>query len=179
MLNLRWSQRTVRSELPLTTEVIHGFLLFASGTVADLPVRARGQGIDAHRRRVPPRVRRPRRGILLHQRHRDRRPQDAAGEAHHQGRGHRLRPAPGQRHRPDIPRRPLRLHLLHPPGASLPGQGAVRPRHRAGRRDRRRRLHRATAAGRAADTRTAQTRTRRLRRRCRPVQATTSSAPCA
>ena len=34
MVNLRWSPRTVRSELPLTTEVVQGFMLFASGTVA-------------------------------------------------------------------------------------------------------------------------------------------------
>jgi acetoin utilization deacetylase AcuC-like enzyme len=34
MLNLRWSQRTVRSELPLTSEIVQGFFLFASGTVA-------------------------------------------------------------------------------------------------------------------------------------------------
>jgi acetoin utilization deacetylase AcuC-like enzyme len=34
MLNLRWSPRTVRSELPLTAEIVQGFLLFASGTVA-------------------------------------------------------------------------------------------------------------------------------------------------
>lgn len=33
MLNLRWSQRTVRSELPLTWEVVQGFFLFGSGTV--------------------------------------------------------------------------------------------------------------------------------------------------
>jgi acetoin utilization deacetylase AcuC-like enzyme len=33
MMGLRWSQRTVRSELPLTWDVINGFLLFASGTV--------------------------------------------------------------------------------------------------------------------------------------------------
>jgi acetoin utilization deacetylase AcuC-like enzyme len=32
MLNLRWSQRTVRSELPLTQEIVQGFFLFASGT---------------------------------------------------------------------------------------------------------------------------------------------------
>jgi acetoin utilization deacetylase AcuC-like enzyme len=34
MLNLRWSPRTVHSELPLTSEVVQGFMLFASGTVA-------------------------------------------------------------------------------------------------------------------------------------------------
>jgi len=34
LLNLRWSPRTVHSELPLTTEVVQGFMLFASGTVA-------------------------------------------------------------------------------------------------------------------------------------------------
>ena len=34
MLNLRWSPRTVRSELPLTAEIVQGFLLFASGTIA-------------------------------------------------------------------------------------------------------------------------------------------------
>jgi acetoin utilization deacetylase AcuC-like enzyme len=34
MLNLRWSPRTVRSELPLTAEIVQGFMLFASGTVA-------------------------------------------------------------------------------------------------------------------------------------------------
>jgi len=34
MLQLRWSPRTVRSELPLTAEVVQGFMLFASGTVA-------------------------------------------------------------------------------------------------------------------------------------------------
>jgi acetoin utilization deacetylase AcuC-like enzyme len=34
MLNLRWSQRTVKSELPLTSDIIDGFILFASGTVA-------------------------------------------------------------------------------------------------------------------------------------------------
>ena len=33
MLNLRWSPRTVRSELPLTAEVVQGFMLFASGTI--------------------------------------------------------------------------------------------------------------------------------------------------
>ncbi len=34
MLNLRWSQRTVRSELPLTWEIIQGFFLFGAGTIA-------------------------------------------------------------------------------------------------------------------------------------------------
>jgi len=34
LLNLRWSPRTAHSELPLTTEVVQGFLLFASGTVS-------------------------------------------------------------------------------------------------------------------------------------------------
>ncbi|HTW90543.1 MAG TPA: histone deacetylase [bacterium] len=33
LLNLRWSQRTVHSELPLNSEVVQGFMLFASGTV--------------------------------------------------------------------------------------------------------------------------------------------------
>ena len=33
MLQLRWSPRTVRSELPLTAEVVHGSMLFASGTI--------------------------------------------------------------------------------------------------------------------------------------------------
>ena len=33
MLNLRWSPRTVRSELPLTWEIVQGFFLFGSGTV--------------------------------------------------------------------------------------------------------------------------------------------------
>lgn len=33
MLNLRWTQRTVRSELPLTWEIVNGFMLFASGSV--------------------------------------------------------------------------------------------------------------------------------------------------
>ena len=33
MLNLRWTSRTVRSELPLTWEIIQGYFLFASGTV--------------------------------------------------------------------------------------------------------------------------------------------------
>ncbi len=33
LVNLRWSQRTVRSELPLTQEIVQGFFLFASGTV--------------------------------------------------------------------------------------------------------------------------------------------------
>ena len=34
MLNLRWSPRTVRSELPLSQEIVAGFFLFASGTAA-------------------------------------------------------------------------------------------------------------------------------------------------
>ncbi|MBM3323538.1 histone deacetylase [candidate division WOR-3 bacterium] len=34
MLNLRWSQRTVRSELPLTWEIVQGFFLFGAGTIA-------------------------------------------------------------------------------------------------------------------------------------------------
>jgi len=34
MLNLRWSPRTVRSELPLTEEIIGGYMLHASGTIA-------------------------------------------------------------------------------------------------------------------------------------------------
>jgi len=33
MMQLRWSPRTVKSELPLTTEVIQGFMLFAAGTI--------------------------------------------------------------------------------------------------------------------------------------------------
>ncbi len=33
MLNLRWSQRTVRSELPLTWEIVQGFFLFGAGTI--------------------------------------------------------------------------------------------------------------------------------------------------
>ena len=33
LLALRWSPRTVHSELPLTQEVVQGFLLFAAGTV--------------------------------------------------------------------------------------------------------------------------------------------------
>ncbi len=34
LTNLRWSSRTVHSELPLNAEVVQGFMLFASGTVA-------------------------------------------------------------------------------------------------------------------------------------------------
>lgn len=34
MLNLRWTARTVRSELPLTWDIVKGYLLHASGTVA-------------------------------------------------------------------------------------------------------------------------------------------------
>ena len=34
LLNLRWSPRTVHSEIPLTAEVVNGFMLFAAGTVA-------------------------------------------------------------------------------------------------------------------------------------------------
>lgn len=34
MLNLRWTPRTVRSELPLTEEIVGGYLLHASGTIA-------------------------------------------------------------------------------------------------------------------------------------------------
>jgi acetoin utilization deacetylase AcuC-like enzyme len=34
LINLRWSPRTVHSELPLTEEVVKGFFLFAAGTVA-------------------------------------------------------------------------------------------------------------------------------------------------
>ncbi|MBS4015012.1 MAG: histone deacetylase [Candidatus Latescibacteria bacterium] len=33
MVNLRWSQRTVRSELPLTQEIIHAYLLHTQGTI--------------------------------------------------------------------------------------------------------------------------------------------------
>ena len=33
MLNLRWSPRTVKSELPLTWEIVQGFFLHAAGTV--------------------------------------------------------------------------------------------------------------------------------------------------
>lgn len=33
LLNLRWSSRTVRSELPLSQEIVDGFLLHASGTI--------------------------------------------------------------------------------------------------------------------------------------------------
>ncbi len=33
MLNLRWTPRTIRSELPLTWEIIHSYLLAASGTI--------------------------------------------------------------------------------------------------------------------------------------------------
>lgn len=47
MLNLRWSQRTVRSELPLTWEIISGFMLFASGTVLACG-RALEDGICMH-----------------------------------------------------------------------------------------------------------------------------------
>ena len=34
LLNLRWSPRTVHSEMPLTAEVVQGFMLFTAGTVA-------------------------------------------------------------------------------------------------------------------------------------------------
>lgn len=34
MLNLRWTSRTVRSELPLTWEIVLGYLTHASGTIA-------------------------------------------------------------------------------------------------------------------------------------------------
>jgi len=34
LLTLRWSPRTAHSELPLTSEVVQGFMLFASGTIA-------------------------------------------------------------------------------------------------------------------------------------------------
>jgi len=34
MLNLRWTARTVRSELPLTWEIILGYLIHAAGTIA-------------------------------------------------------------------------------------------------------------------------------------------------
>ncbi len=33
MLNLKWTQRTVRSELPLTTEIINAYFLHAEGTI--------------------------------------------------------------------------------------------------------------------------------------------------
>jgi acetoin utilization deacetylase AcuC-like enzyme len=33
LLNLRWTSRTVRSELPLTWEIVQGFFLHASGTI--------------------------------------------------------------------------------------------------------------------------------------------------
>ncbi|MCX7785846.1 MAG: histone deacetylase, partial [candidate division WOR-3 bacterium] len=33
MLNLRWTQRTVRSELPLTSEIINAYFLHAEGTI--------------------------------------------------------------------------------------------------------------------------------------------------
>ncbi|MEO0081461.1 MAG: histone deacetylase, partial [candidate division WOR-3 bacterium] len=33
MLNQRWTARTVRSELPLTLEIIQGYFLHAAGTV--------------------------------------------------------------------------------------------------------------------------------------------------
>lgn len=33
LLNLRWSSRTVRSELPMTWEVVHGYMLHAAGTI--------------------------------------------------------------------------------------------------------------------------------------------------
>ncbi len=33
MLNLRWTARTVRSELPLTWEIIYGYMLHTSGTI--------------------------------------------------------------------------------------------------------------------------------------------------
>jgi acetoin utilization deacetylase AcuC-like enzyme len=33
LLNLRWSPRTVKSELPLTWEIVHGYMLHAAGTI--------------------------------------------------------------------------------------------------------------------------------------------------
>lgn len=47
MLNLRWSPRTVRSELPLTQEIVTGFFLFASGTAAACRL-ALEDGISMH-----------------------------------------------------------------------------------------------------------------------------------
>ena len=51
----------------------------------------------------------------------------------------RLRRAPGQRHRVDLPRRPDGVHVLDPRREQLPvREGGERPRHRARRRHRRR-----------------------------------------
>ncbi len=47
MLNLRWTQRTVKSELPLTWEIVNGFMLFASGTVLTC-ARALDEGVCMH-----------------------------------------------------------------------------------------------------------------------------------
>lgn len=47
MLNLRWTQRTVRSELPLTWDVVNGFLLFAAGSVLTCE-RALEDGVCMH-----------------------------------------------------------------------------------------------------------------------------------
>ena len=88
------------------------------------------------RRRHPPRLPRPRRGLLRLQRHRGRGARDARAAATHGRRRvadcrHRLRRPPGQRHRGDLPRRPVGLHPLAPRREELPvPQGDERPRRR-------------------------------------------------
>ena len=105
------------SELPLTAD-----------DRARLPAgrgrhHARGaRGADARLRRqpgrrLPPRLRRPRRGLLLPQRPRGRDPRPAARRPRAARRGRGLRRAPGQRHRAHLPRRRHGLHALDPPGA--------------------------------------------------------------
>jgi acetoin utilization deacetylase AcuC-like enzyme len=43
MLSLRWTPRTVRSELPLTREIVDGYMLHASGTIATCRLALEGR----------------------------------------------------------------------------------------------------------------------------------------
>ncbi|MEO0091980.1 MAG: histone deacetylase [candidate division WOR-3 bacterium] len=47
MLNLRWTQRTVRSELPLSTEIINAYFLHAEGTILTCK-QALKNGVSVH-----------------------------------------------------------------------------------------------------------------------------------
>mmetsp|Transcript_22394 Transcript_22394/g.56991 ORF Transcript_22394/g.56991 Transcript_22394/m.56991 type:complete len:207 (+) Transcript_22394:277-897(+) len=112
-----------------------------------------GGAVWPPRRRHPPRLRRPRRGLLRLQRHR------RGGErgvarlpgAHPPRAGRRPRRAPGQRLRGPLPGRAARDDLLPAlRGQLLLGEAAQRPRRRGAAGRRRRRVPRAVARASAA-----------------------------
>ena len=138
--------------------------------------RARRRRRGEPRRRHAPRFPRPRRGLLHPERQRDRGAYAAGRRPGRARRGDRLRRAPGQRHRVDLPRRPDGVHVLDPRREQLPvRERGGRPRRGARRRHRRSGVPRGPRARRRGDAGAGAAGARDLPRRRRSRTTTTAS----